>query len=166
MWPFRKKLMSANTAGSNSFVIPVDYDQPNAIATAIEDGRFDDNFLGIDPSQVRLSGRGKAAHEVFEYCFGKMIYTLDLLAEFRKPDFTLKFADPLTALRYAAKLPDQQRKHTLAILFENNSLFEKLQIFDLILDATVDGNRSLFIDSHPLGSHWDENQRFLCVRKF
>jgi hypothetical protein len=141
----------------NGVVISVDYAAENAIAKAIEDGRFN-KYVDIDVADIPLGGTGEGKHEVFELHLNRTIYSRDLPDELDRNK--VAFADPLTALGYAAKLPDRQRKYPLAILFTNNSG----QLCYLILDE-FDGGRSLSVDRESSSGNWGEGVRFLVVRK-
>lgn len=108
------------------FSVPVNYDEPEAIAKAIEAAKFDWKYVGLEPAEIPLVGTGQVVQEVHEVHFGRVMYNRDLPEALKKSGRELgfkggyKFADPLTALRLACANPVLQRKHPLAILFTDD----------------------------------------------
>jgi hypothetical protein len=94
--------------------VKVDYDKPDAVK-AIRNAAFDSVKLAIQPQDIPLGGTGSVTHEVFEIDFGRLVFDKDLPAELDKRG--LAFADPLTAILYAARFPNRQRMHPINILF-------------------------------------------------
>lgn len=146
------------------FCLLVDYDLSNAIAKAIEEAGFDWKYLGLSPEDMPLVGTGQVEHEVHEVHFGKVMYNRDLPNALKERGKALgfpngfKFADVLTAIRYACALPDQQRKYPLGILFTD----AKGRLWCLYLHE--DGReRYLLVYRRGPVSHWDESVRFLVV---
>lgn len=117
-------------------MVLVDYSKPDAIARAIEENNFDSKYLGLQASEIPLVGNGKVGREVHEVHFGKTMYNRDLPATLKAHGISLgykkgfRFPDPLTTLLYALKLPDRQRQHPLAILFEVNGRLFYLYLFE------------------------------------
>jgi len=146
------------------FSFPVDYDAPQAIAQAIEEGKFDWKYVGLEPAEIPLIGTGQVVREVREVHFGRVMYNRDLPNALKQRGQELgfkggfKFADPLTALRLAYANPDWQRKYPLAILFTDKNG----RLWCVILDGDVD-NRNLFVDRLSPGAHWHDDVRFLAV---
>ena len=145
------------------FTVLVDYAAPNAIARAIEEANFDYKYADLDPDKIPLVGVGQAHRKVFEVHFGKTMYNRDLPAALKARGQELgfklgfKFADPLTALRIACQVPDQQRKYTMAILFE-----VKGELWFLILSEGADGRRLLVLRGSP-DDYWRDDCRVLAV---
>lgn len=137
-----------------------DYTALNAIAKALDDNRFDTKYLELRPEQIPLMGSGEVDHEVGEVHLNQYLTTREVMAKIDERGY--KFADPLTALLYALKLPDRQRQHPLVILFEDSTG----RICYLILggdglERNVHGNRDSLDDRRP----WRWYYRFLVVRK-
>lgn len=143
---------------AKSFVIPVNYDEPNAIVQAAEAGKFDYKNTNVEFDDIPLGGTGEAENEVLELHLNRTVYSHDLPAELDSRE--LEFADPLTALMYAVKLPDRQREYPLGILFNN----KQGQLCYLALGEDLDG-RGLSVRSEPPGGRWHTGYRFLVVRK-
>lgn len=143
---------------ADSFMISVNYDQVDAIAKAVEAGKFDYKYINVDLDDVPLVGTGQADNEVLELHLGRQIYSRDLPAELDSRE--LEFADPLTALLYAVKLPDRQRKYPLGILFTN----KKGRLCYLVL-REGGGGRDLRVRRGGPGDYWGDDCRFLVVRK-
>jgi septum formation topological specificity factor MinE len=137
--------------------IHVNYSEENAIAKAIEDGHFNDKYLDLKPEEIPLIGSGEADHEVGELHLNEYLTTRDVMVKVDEQGF--KFADPLTALRYAVKLPERQRQYPLAILFEAAG-----RLWFLILDRNAD-ERGLIVYRCYLDRGWGGRYRFLVVRK-
>ena len=137
--------------------IHANYGEENAIAKAIEDGHFDNKYLDLKPEQIPLVGSGEADHEVGELHLNQYLTTREVMVKVDEQGF--KFADPLTALRYAVKLPERQRQYPLAILFE-----VKVLLWCLVLFGGAD-KRALGVGRCGLGSCWSGDYRFLVVRK-
>jgi hypothetical protein len=155
---FRSLLEQIAEDTTGSVVVPVNYDKKDAIAAAIQAANLDWKYVGLEVSEIPLVGRGNVQRRVFEKHFGKIMYNRDLLM----PDAlgNLVFADPLTALLYACKLPDRQREYPLVILFNDNNG----QLWYLILGGSV-GGRFLYVYRDYLGGYWDDGCRCLAVRK-
>lgn len=137
--------------------IHCNYGEENAIAKAIDDNHFDAKYLDLKPEQIPLVGKGEVDHEVGEVHLNQYITTREVIAKIDERGY--KFADPLTALRYALKLPDRQRQYPLAVIFEING-----QLWCLVL--LRDGSkRRVFVNRCNLDDYWDEDYRFLVVRK-
>jgi hypothetical protein len=145
------------------YILPVNYGAPEAVIRAIEEAKFDWKKVNLSPNNIPLVGAGQVVHEVYEVNFGKIIYNSDLpnaLKESgKKFGFAngFKFADPLTALRYACAFPDQQRKYQIAILFNAEG-----HRWVLCLDES-DGKRGLRVHEFSLCGYWAENIRFLAI---
>ncbi len=145
-------------------VIPVDYGEPNAIAKAIDEGKFEWKYVGLAPESIPLVGAGKVNREVHEVPFDKIMYNCDLPNALKERGKELgyangfKFADPLTALRYAATLPDRQRKYPLAILFTDVNG----QLWYLYLHVNVT-ERGLNVSQDSPDNYWGGHVRFLAV---
>ncbi|MFH1583273.1 MAG: hypothetical protein ABIB72_03065 [Candidatus Falkowbacteria bacterium] len=145
------------------FHVPVNYDELEAIAKAIEEAKFGWKYVGLEPTEIPLVGTGRVIREVHEVHFGRVMYNRDLPNALKERGEELgyqggfKFADPLTALRFVCANPDQQRKHPLAILFDKNGQLWFLYLYE---DS---GERGLHVHrSHPAG-YWREAVRFLAV---
>lgn len=147
-----------------SVVLSINYDQPGAIAKAIEEAKFDWKYIGLSPENIPLVGTGQVEQEVREVHFGKIMYNRDLPNALKERGKELgfangfKFADPLTILRYACALPDQQRKYPIAILFTDANG----QLWCLYLYGHG-GRRSLDVNRSYPGDDWFEHVRFLAV---
>lgn len=146
------------------FSIPVNYDEPNAIAVAIEEAKFDSKYIGLALAEIPLVGSGQVVREVREVHFGCVMYNRDLLVAIKARGQELGFkdgfglADPLTVLRLACANPDRQRKYPLAILFTDSNG----RLCYLYLGGGV-GRRSLSVDRNVPDSSWDAGVRFLAV---
>jgi len=146
------------------FSFPVDYDEPEAIAKAIEVGKFDWKYVRLSPEEIPLIGTGQVMSEVREVHFDRVMYNRDLPEALKQRGQELgfkggfKFADPLTALRLACANPDRQRKYPLAILFTDKNG----QLWYLCLRGSSD-KRSLRVGQSNPGDDWGEFVRFLAV---
>jgi len=146
------------------FQVPVNYDEPEAIASAIETAKFDWKYVGLSPEEIPLIGTGQVMSEVREVHFGRVMYNRDLPNALKQRGEELgykggfKFADPLTALRFACAKPDQQRKHPLVILFtDKNGRLWYLYLYE------DDGERRLSVGQDYPDGDWDGLVRFLAV---
>lgn len=102
-----------------SATIFVDYDEPNAIVTAFEANNFESKLVELDLATIQVAGSGKVNHQVFEWDTGRISSNRDVWPKPKdRPSF--KYADFLTALKYALKLPDRQMQHGLIIPFEHD----------------------------------------------
>ncbi|MFA6454295.1 MAG: hypothetical protein WCV70_00325 [Patescibacteria group bacterium] len=148
----------------STFLIPVDYDEPEAIAKAIEMNKFDWKYVGLSPAEIPLVGTGRAIWDVHEVPFGRMMYNSDLPNALKQRGEELgykggfKFVDPLTALRFAWTKPDRQKKHQLAISFIDKGG----RSWSLCLSEN-NGERHLYVYQFNPGDSWDEHVRFLAV---
>ena len=146
------------------FAVPVDYDEPEAIAKAIEAASFDWKHIGLAPEEMPLLGSGKIVQEVREAHFGRVMYNRDLPNALKQRGEELghkggfKFADPLTALRLACANPDRQRKHPLVILFTDKNG----QLWYLYLHENSD-ERDLGVNRSDHDDGWNGSVRFLVV---
>ena len=146
------------------FRVPVNYDEPNAIAKAIEEAGLDSKSLGIPLADIPLVGSGQAVREVREAHFGRVMYNRDLPNALKDRGESLGFRggfgfnDPLTALRFACANRDRQRKYPLAILFTDS----KGQLCYLYLRESA-GERGLYVYRDYPGSRWNARVRFLVV---
>jgi hypothetical protein len=147
------------------FRVPVNCNEPNAIASAIEAGKFDGKYLGISVDEISLVGTGQIVHEVREVHFGRVVYNRDLPQALKERGKelgldSLKFADPLTVLRFACANPNRQRKYPLTILF----IDKQGQLCYLCLGGSG-GERDLFVGQDDPGDCWCASVRFLAVRE-
>ena len=146
------------------FCVPVNYDELEAIAKAIEENKFGWKYVGLDPAKIPLIGTDQVVREVHEVHFGRVMYNRDLPNALKQRGEELgykggfKFADLLTALRFACANPDRQKKYPLAILFTDKNG----QLWCLYLDEDSDG-RNLNVNQSALAYYWLENVRFLVV---
>ena len=131
--------------------------QPNAIAMAIDENHFDATCLNLAPEQIPLMGSGEVEHEVSALHLNEYLTTREVMAKVDERDF--KFADPLTTLLYALKLPDRQRQYPIITLFEVNG-----QLWYLLLEGDV-GGRDLRVDRYDLDGRLNGRCRFLVVLK-
>ncbi len=146
--------------------ISVDYDQPDAIAKAVEANGFvgKNVFMGIPVEKIPIVGRGQMEHPVREIHFGKVMWNRNLPGALKARGVELgfkqgfKFADPLTSLWYALKLPERQRKYPLGILFYDTDG----ELCFLFLDVDDDG-RSLYVNRINPDDSWLDDMRFLAV---
>lgn len=140
---------------ADSLVISVNYHEVDAVANAIKAGAFDKRYVDIDIDDIPLQGSGQVEREVFELHLGRAISSKGLLAELDSREAT--FADPLTALRYAVKLPNLY--HPLGILFDSKKgLFCNMVLLGY-------GKRQLFVHAGNPDDPWNERCGFLVVRK-
>jgi hypothetical protein len=136
--------------------VKVDYDKPDAIATAIRKAAFDSAKPAIPAQDIPLTRTGRVTHEVFEIDFGRGVFDKDLPDELSKRG--LAFADPLTAIEYATRFPNQQRLHPINILFTD----KHGQLCYLLLGGGPD---RLFGTRLGNVGHWGPGARFLVIRK-
>ena len=145
------------------FSFPVDYDEPEAIAKAIEAGKLDWKYVGLDPAEILLI-TGQVVQEVREVHFGRVMYNRDLPEALKQRGQELGFkggfksADPLTALRFACANPDRQRKYPLAILFTDKNG----RLWCLCL-SEVGSKRDLGVFQSNPDDYWGDDVRFLAV---
>lgn len=130
--------------------IKVNYDEKNAIQKIIDKNKFDYKYLGIDVKNIPLVYKVKKEVEVKEIHFNKIMYNQDLLKQ-------VKFVDPLTALTYAYKNPNIQKKYPLVILFNDN----QGQLWCLYLGEDG-GGRSLGVYRNDPVGLWGGFVRFLA----
>lgn len=142
-----------------SEMISVDYDEANAIVTAFDANNFRSKWVDLDLATIQVAGSGKVDHQVFEWHPNRVIYNREIWPNLKKAKPGYKFADFLTALKYALKLSDRQLQYPLVILFEHNGL-----LYCLIL-GRVDGRRLVGVLRDNLGGYWLEYCRFLLVRE-
>lgn len=148
------------------FDISVNYDEPEAIAKAIEAAKFDWKHVGLSPAKIPLIGSGQTIREVREVHLGKTTHNYDLPNVFKEWGEELgfrdgfKFADPLTALCFARNLPDRQRKYPLVTPFVDN----KGQAWYLYLYGD-DGKRYLRVCRDSPNNFWGADIRFLVICK-
>ncbi len=138
--------------------IRTNYDAPNAIANAIEGNRFDEKYLALKPEQIPIVGSGEVDHEVGEVHFNEHLINRDVIAMIDGRGY--RFADPLTTLLYAIKLPDRQGQYPLAVIFEIDG-----QQWFMILDRGGSG-RCVDVVRSGLSVVWPGTYRFLVVRKY
>jgi hypothetical protein len=136
--------------------VKVDYDKPDAVARAITKAAFDSAKLAIHPKDIPLEGTGRVTKEVFEIDFGRLVFDKDLPSELGKRG--LAFADPLTAILYAARFPNRQRMHPINILFTDR----QGQPCYLLLGGGPD-RRFGTLPANP--GHWGPGARFLVIRQ-
>lgn len=151
-------------AFTGRFCIPVNYDEPDAIAKAIDDNAFGDKYVYVEPANIPLGGTGETVEQVHEVHFGKIMYNRDLPAALKARGVELgfplgfKFANPLTALRYAKKFPEKQLEQPRGILFYDKSG----RLCCLYLDEDG-GGRVLDVGRGSPGGIWRGSVRFLVV---
>ena len=136
--------------------VKVDYDKPDAVAEAIRNAAFDSVRLAIQPQDIPLGATGRVTHKVFEIDFGRPVFDKDLPDELGKRG--LAFADPLTAIQYAARFPNRQRLHPINILFTDR----QGQLCYLLLGGGPDRR---FGTRRANPGHWGQGARFLVIRK-
>jgi hypothetical protein len=142
----------------DSFLIPVNYDRKEAIATAIKRNRFGYEHVDKEVGDIPLVGKGKVLHEVFEYPFERRIDLTDVAREVDAHSYAL--VDPLTSLRYAELLPDRQTKYLLNTLFTN----EKGQICLVNLSSSF-GERGVSVYRASSGARFDKGDKVLVIPK-
>jgi hypothetical protein len=142
----------------------VDYDEPNAIIAAFEANSFGSKWVAVDLAAIRVEGKGKVDHKVFEWHPNRVVYNREIWPheKLKKAKPGYKFADFLTVLKYALKLPDRQMQHPLIILFEINGqlCYLYLRRYGDLRYANVSRDRL-----GRLVSPWHEACRFLLVRE-
>jgi hypothetical protein len=136
--------------------VKVDYNKPDAVARAVKNAAFDSVKLSILPQDIPLGATGRVTHAVFEIDFGRLVFDKDLPGELAKRG--LAFADPLTAILYATRFPNQQRMHPINILFTDR----QGQLCYLLLGGGPD---RLFGTMLANPGHWGPGARFLVIRK-
>ena len=141
---------------SNGERVKVNYDKPDAVAKAVRDAAFDSVNLVVPAQDIPLVGKGRVTQEVFEIDFGRLVFDKDLPNELSKRG--LDFADPLTAILYAARYPNRQRQHPINILFTDR----QGQLCYLLLGGGPD---RLFGTRRATTGHWGPGARFLVIRK-
>ncbi len=145
------------------YIVPVNYDLPNVIATAIDANNFGYKYVYPNVADIPLGGTGEALEQVREVGFGKVIYNRDLPEALKKKGQEdgfvngYVFANPLTALLWALKNPDVQKDHPLGILFYIGG-----RLYYLIL-GSGGGERGLDVHWDLPGGGWREGVRFLAV---
>lgn len=152
-------LRELNSQVMESETISVDYDEANAIITAFEANNFGSKWVNLDLTTIQVAGHGKVDHRVFEWHPGRVVYNREIWPNLKKAKPGYKFADLLTALKYAFKLPDRQLQYPLVILFEHLG-----QLCFLFLNR-IDGRRGVSVSRGCLDSHWSGLCRFLLVRE-
>lgn len=145
------------------FSVPVNYGEPDAIAKAIETAGFDKKYLGIPLADIPLVGKGQVVHEAREAHFGRVMYNCDLPAAVKERGQELgfkagfKFADPLTALRFACANRDRRRDYPLVIVFYSGGNFYCLYFHE------ESGRRKLYVGRRYQDGIWSARARFLVV---
>ena len=145
-------------------IIPVDYDSADAINAAITENDFGSKYVSVDTSKIPLGGTGQVDEEVHEVHFGKRMYNRDLPEALKQrgveSGFKLgfKFANFLTALKFALKHPGKQLEYPLVILFYDvNGQLCYLYLYE------DDGERDLSVNPDNPGDYWRDYVRFLAV---
>jgi hypothetical protein len=145
------------TTSREGVAITVDHEVHDAVAMAIEENKFDDVQIVSPIEDIPVSGNGKVTHEVFQADINGEIENVDLLKLLDKNGLAL--VDPLTALRYATKLPDRQRLYSLGTLFEDR----KGQLCCLRLYHV--GTLRILRVTQESPKNWGFAYHFLVVRK-
>lgn len=150
----------------SAYNILVDYNEPEAIAKAIEEAKFNwKKFVGISLAKIPLVGSGKVVQEVREVYSDNTIYSRELPNALKNFGEKLglkggyKFADPLTALRLTCTNPNRQRQQPLATLFSarNNKVW-------CLLLFCFNYRRCLHIQPSGQNDVWDDlTVNFLVV---
>ena len=142
----------------HSLVVPVDYDEPNAIVNAINTIAGFPSYhitLQVDVADIPVGGTGWKKHEVFEFRPNdRFTYLPELHSH------GLKFADPLTMLRYAKlggrELYDRHSSNnTYLVAYFTNSKGESCY---LRLTPAICGEFNVKVGPKHLDSpdwHWD-----------
>ncbi len=158
---FEQFIRELNASIMESETIPVDYDEPNAILAAFEANDFGNKWVELDLATIQVAGKGKGSHKVFEWHPNRVLSNREIWPKNNlnkiKPGY--KFADPLTALKYALKVPHRQFQHPLVILFELEGL---LWYLDLDKDEDL---RHVCITRAYFDNSWRNNVRFLLIRE-
>ena len=150
-------------AFTKCYQVPVDYAAPNAVQAAIEENRFAKTYIYVEVSDIPLCGEGEAVEMVREVHFDKVMYNRDLPEALKQRGIEAgfangyKFANPLTALKFAKKNPDKQKEYPFGILF-----YIGKQLCCLCLGAGGEGRRVRVDKGYPDG-YWLEAVRFLVV---
>lgn len=160
---------------ANSSIIQINYDEPDAVAKAIEAGEFEDKSIKVrNINDIPLDSQGLVRKEVLEFPLGCLIpewrdgtyrgglYLHNPHITAALEDRGLVWADPLTALTYAAQFPDRQRKAELCVVFRNND--EDKNLCYLFLDKSYEKRRLKIDYIHP-HEFWFSEYHFLVARK-
>jgi len=145
------------------FRVAVNYALPNAIRQTVDDNNFDYKYVYVDLDQIPLNGTGEVVEQVHEVAFGEVMYNRDLPAALKRKgqdagfENGFKFANPLTALRYAKENPEKQIEAPRGILFYIGE-----QLCYLYLDSDV-SVRGLGVYKGYPGDDWGKSVVFLCV---
>ena len=154
-------LRELNGQVMESETVSVDYDEANATIAAFEANKFGSKWVDLDLATIQVGGSGKVDHKVFEWHPNRVVYNREIWPHDKlkkvKPGY--KFADFLTALKYALKVPDRQLDHPLVILFEHNGRLCYLYLRRDGVERRVGVNRT------SLGGSWRGGCRFLLVRE-
>lgn len=137
--------------------VVVDYSTEDTLTKAIEAANFSFKFITLDPKDVPMAGRGKVELEVYELRLHRTVGDAELAATVEKEG--LVFADPLTVLAYATKLPDRQWQYPLGVLFRDK------QGRACYLVLTWIRERGLAITTSDIDGGWDDRCRFLVLKK-
>lgn len=158
---FEQFLRQLESEVMGSETIPVDYDELNSIVAAFEANKFGSKWVDVELATIQVAGSGKVDHKVYEWHPNRIVYNREIWpqANLKKVKPGYKFADFLTALKYALKVPDRQLDHPLVILFELNG-----KLCYLCLSRRV-GLRVVFVNRTRLGHYWLAICRFLLVRE-
>lgn len=151
---------SVNDEVMKSETISVDYDAPNAIVTAFEANNFHSgtSARSLAAMAILLVGKGKVDRQVFEWHPSRRVHNREIWPEIEaQPGY--KFADVLTALKYALKLPDRQLQYPLVILFDHRG-----QCYCLFLDR-LGGRRLADVYRATLNLPYRKSCRFLLIRQ-
>lgn len=132
-------------------IVDLTVDYGRAASELIEEARFDWKYLGISPENIPVVGKGRKTVRVHQVHLNRVIYTRDLVNELPN------MLDPIAALHYAIKHPDEQRKYSLAVVWKIGD-----EYFYLILDED-DGERGLDVDQVLPDGRWFESYRFLVA---
>ncbi len=147
-----------------NYSISVDYSHENAIAKAIQLNGFDNIWIeGIDLNAIPLGGHGKTIERVHQVGFGVCVSNQELpqllaTGHGYGPGFGgYELANALTALEYARKWQDRQRKNSLGINFSVG-----LQMYALHLHGSMLERNLEIVPTHP-AARWLPNTDFLAV---
>ena len=158
---FEQFIRELNASIMESETISVDYDEASGVVAAFEANKFGDKWVDLNLSTIQVAGKGKVDHKVFEWHLNRVVYNREIWPHEKlkkvKPGY--KFADFLTALKYALKVPGRQLDHPLVILFEHNGRLCYLLLRRIGDSRRVDVRRDL------LGIRWGGDVRFLLVRE-
>jgi hypothetical protein len=147
-----------NNEVMKSETISVDYDEANAIITAFEAKNAGWRGGAKYLATTQVAGKGKVNHQVFEWHPNRVVHNRELWPKIEaQPGY--KFADVLTAMKYALDLPDRQMQYPVAILFEQNS-----RPYCLYLDR-LEGRPQVDVFRLSLDLGYRKSFRFLLVHE-